>query len=282
MASRMRAQVACSAPNSSTPAASHDRASGTKSPARRGGLLRLRWAKAPASLFLGSTAGVHPREQRLWHGASTPSRATQKAHLGVDYAAPDRHALCAPSATASFTFAGVQRGYGNVDRSFSHKERPSPPSMPTSAASTCARARSVGQGDLDRCRWLYRGVHGAAPALRVPRRRTVHQDPLMIARNSENIPISPARACTLRCCGTSCSASSSTLRPACNRPAPNKLLQAVGPAAHTKRSAVKRSFLLVRRRRTWVSDAEARTAAAGRWWRWGCLMTNCAPSRSSL
>jgi murein DD-endopeptidase MepM/ murein hydrolase activator NlpD len=117
-----------------------------------------------------------------------PISGKQKAHLGVDYAAPTG----TPVRTIGdgvVTFAGVQRGYGNVVE-ISHKDDQSTLYAHLSRIDV-RKGQRVGQGDLV-------GAVGSTGASTGPhlhfefRVGGQHQDPLMIARNSENIPISPA------------------------------------------------------------------------------------------
>jgi murein DD-endopeptidase MepM/ murein hydrolase activator NlpD len=117
-----------------------------------------------------------------------PISGKQKAHLGVDYAAPTG----TPVRTIGdgvVTFAGVQRGYGNVVE-ISHKDDQSTLYAHLSRIDV-RKGQRVGQGDLV-------GAVGSTGASTGPhlhfefRVDGQHQDPLMIARNSENIPISPA------------------------------------------------------------------------------------------
>ncbi len=117
-----------------------------------------------------------------------PISGKQKAHLGVDYAAPTG----TPVRTIGdglVTFAGVQRGYGNVIE-ISHKDDQSTLFAHLSRIDV-RKGQRVSQGDLV-------GAVGSTGASTGPhlhfefRVKGQHQDPLMIARNSENIPISPA------------------------------------------------------------------------------------------
>jgi murein DD-endopeptidase MepM/ murein hydrolase activator NlpD len=117
-----------------------------------------------------------------------PISGTRKAHLGVDYAAPTG----TPVRTIGdgvVEFAGVQRGYGNViiirHRSnqttlFAHLSRIG-----------VRQGQKVSQGD-----WI--GAVGSTGASTGPhlhfefRDNGVHQDPLVIARQSESVPINPS------------------------------------------------------------------------------------------
>jgi murein DD-endopeptidase MepM/ murein hydrolase activator NlpD len=117
-----------------------------------------------------------------------PISGTRKAHLGVDYAAPTG----TPVRTIGdgvVEFAGVQRGYGNViyirhrgnqTTVFAHLSRIG-----------VRQGQKVNQGD-----WI--GAVGSTGASTGPhlhfefRDNGVHQDPLVIARQSESIPINPS------------------------------------------------------------------------------------------
>ena len=117
-----------------------------------------------------------------------PVLGREKAHLGVDYAAP-RGTPVRTIADGTVSFAGTQRGYGNVievtHRSgkttlFAHLSR-----------IDVKRGQKVSQGD-------FIGAVGSTGQSTGPhlhfefRDHGVHQDPLKIARESESIPISPA------------------------------------------------------------------------------------------
>ena len=117
-----------------------------------------------------------------------PISGTRKAHLGVDYAAPTGTPV-RTIADGVVEFAGVQRGYGNViivrHRSnqttlFAHLSRIG-----------VRQGQKVSQGD-----WI--GAVGSTGASTGPhlhfefRDNGVHQDPLVIARQSESVPINPA------------------------------------------------------------------------------------------
>jgi murein DD-endopeptidase MepM/ murein hydrolase activator NlpD len=120
-----------------------------------------------------------------------PITGAHKAHLGVDYAAPTG----TPVRTIGdgvVTFAGWQRGYGNTievmhanqqSTLFGHLNR-----------IDVRVGQKVAQGD-------FIGAVGSTGLSTGPhlhfefRDKGVHQDPLEIARNSENVPINPvARA----------------------------------------------------------------------------------------
>jgi murein DD-endopeptidase MepM/ murein hydrolase activator NlpD len=117
-----------------------------------------------------------------------PISRQQKAHLGVDYAAPTG----TPVRTIGdgvVTFAGWQRGYGNVIE-ISHRNNQTTLYAHLSRIDV-QRGQSVTQGDRV-------GAVGSTGASTGPhlhfefRDRGVHQDPLEIARQSENVPMSPA------------------------------------------------------------------------------------------
>lgn len=117
-----------------------------------------------------------------------PITGQQKAHLGVDYAAPTG----TPVRTIGdgiVTFAGVQRGYGNVIE-ISHKNQQSTLYAHLSRIDV-RKGQQVAQGDEI-------GAVGSTGASTGPhlhlefRDKGVHQDPLQIARQSENVPVSPA------------------------------------------------------------------------------------------
>lgn len=117
-----------------------------------------------------------------------PISKTQKAHLGVDYAAPTG----TPVRTIGdgvVSFAGWQGGYGNVIE-IQHKDRQSTLYAHLSRIDV-RKGQKVSQGDAV-------GAVGSTGASTGPhlhfefRDNGVHQDPLEVARKSENIPISPA------------------------------------------------------------------------------------------
>ncbi len=117
-----------------------------------------------------------------------PVSGQRKAHLGVDYAAPTG----TPVRTIGdgvVTFAGVQRGYGNVIE-VAHKDHQSTLYAHLSRIDV-RKGQRVSQGDL-------LGAVGSTGISTGPHLhfefliRGVHQDPLQIARQSENIPLSPA------------------------------------------------------------------------------------------
>lgn len=116
-----------------------------------------------------------------------PISGKQKAHLGVDFAAPTG----TPVRTIGdglVTFAGVQRGYGNVIE-ITHKEGQSTLFAHLSRIDV-HKGQRVSQGD-------FVGAVGSTGASTGPhlhfefRDHGVHQDPLQIARQSENIPVNP-------------------------------------------------------------------------------------------
>ncbi len=117
-----------------------------------------------------------------------PVTGQHKAHLGVDYAAPTG----TPVRTIGdgiVTFAGVQRGYGNVIE-IAHKDRKSTLYAHLSRIDV-RKGQRVSQGELI-------GAVGSTGLSTGPhlhfefRDNGVHQDPLQVARQSENIPIDPA------------------------------------------------------------------------------------------
>lgn len=117
-----------------------------------------------------------------------PISGLQKAHLGVDYAAPTG----TPVRTIGdgvVQFAGWQRGYGNVIQIL-HKDRQTTLYAHLSRIDV-TKGQKVGQGD----RVGAVGSTGAStgPHLHLEfRDNGIHKDPLEIARQSENIPVSPA------------------------------------------------------------------------------------------
>jgi murein DD-endopeptidase MepM/ murein hydrolase activator NlpD len=117
-----------------------------------------------------------------------PISGKQKAHLGIDYAAPTG----TPVRTIGdgvVTFAGVQRGYGNVIE-VTHRDNKSTLFAHLSRIDVRV-GQKVAQGD-------FLGAVGSTGASTGPhlhfefRDNGVHQDPLEIARQSENIPINQA------------------------------------------------------------------------------------------
>lgn len=117
-----------------------------------------------------------------------PISKTQKAHLGVDYAAPTGTPVRAIG-DGVVSFAGWQGGYGNVIE-IQHKARQSTLYAHLSRIDV-RKGEKVSQGDAV-------GAVGSTGASTGPhlhfefRDNGVHQDPLEVARKSENIPISPA------------------------------------------------------------------------------------------
>lgn len=117
-----------------------------------------------------------------------PISGQQKAHLGVDYAAPTG----TPVRTIGdgvVTFAGWQRGYGNVIQ-IQHKDNQTTLYAHLSRIDV-SKGQRVNQGDRV-------GAVGSTGASTGPhlhfefRTNNVPQDPLEVARRSENIPINPA------------------------------------------------------------------------------------------
>lgn len=115
-----------------------------------------------------------------------PVLGRNKAHLGVDYAAPTGTPV-RTIADGVVSFAGWQRGYGNVIE-VSHRDNKSTLFAHLSRIDVKKGAR-VAQGD-------FIGAVGSTGMSTGPhlhfefRDNGVHQDPLAIARRSENIPIS--------------------------------------------------------------------------------------------
>jgi murein DD-endopeptidase MepM/ murein hydrolase activator NlpD len=117
-----------------------------------------------------------------------PVLGRKRAHLGVDYAAPTGTPV-RTIADGVVSFAGWQRGYGNVIE-ISHRDNKSTLFAHLSRIDVKKGAR-VAQGD-------FVGAVGTTGLSTGPhlhfefRDNGVHQDPLAIARKSQNIPISPA------------------------------------------------------------------------------------------
>lgn len=117
-----------------------------------------------------------------------PVLGRNKTHLGVDYAAPTGTPV-RTIADGVVSFAGWQRGYGNVIE-VSHRDNKSTLFAHLSRIDVKKGAR-VAQGD-------FIGAVGTTGLSTGPhlhfefRDNGVHQDPLAIARKSENIPISAA------------------------------------------------------------------------------------------
>ena len=116
-----------------------------------------------------------------------PILGRNKAHLGVDYAAPTGTPV-RTIADGLITFAGTQNGYGNVIE-VTHRDNKSTLFAHLSRIDV-KRGQRVEQGD-------FIGAVGTTGRSTGPhlhfefRDHGVHQDPLEIARESENIPISP-------------------------------------------------------------------------------------------
>ncbi len=117
-----------------------------------------------------------------------PISGKNKAHLGVDYAATTG----TPVRTIGdgvVEFAGVQRGYGNVIY-IQHRDQKTTVYAHLSRIQV-RKGQKVEQGDLI-------GNVGSTGASTGPhlhlefRDHGLHQDPLEIARQSENIPVNPA------------------------------------------------------------------------------------------
>lgn len=117
-----------------------------------------------------------------------PLSGKQKAHLGVDYAAPSGTPVRSIS-DGLVSFAGWQRGYGNVIE-ITHRDNKSTLYAHLSRIDV-RRGQQVEQGERV-------GAVGSTGASTGPhlhfefRDRGVHQDPLEIARRSETIPLNPA------------------------------------------------------------------------------------------
>ena len=117
-----------------------------------------------------------------------PVLGRSRAHLGVDYAAPTGTPV-RTIADGVVSFAGWQRGYGNVVE-ISHRDNKSTLFAHLSRVDVKKGAR-VMQGE-------FVGAVGTTGLSTGPhlhfefRDNGVHQDPLAIARQSENIPISAA------------------------------------------------------------------------------------------
>ena len=117
-----------------------------------------------------------------------PVLGHQRAHLGVDYAAPTGTPV-RTIADGVVSFAGWQRGYGNVIE-ISHRDNKSTLYAHLSRIGV-TKGQRVAQGD-------FVGAVGSTGMSTGPhlhfefRDNGVHQDPLAIARKSEIIPINPA------------------------------------------------------------------------------------------
>jgi murein DD-endopeptidase MepM/ murein hydrolase activator NlpD len=117
-----------------------------------------------------------------------PILGRQKAHLGVDYAAPTGTPV-RTIADGVVSFAGWQRGYGNVIE-VSHRDNKSTLFAHLSRIDV-RKGQRVEQGE-------FIGAVGSTGLSTGPhlhfefRDNGVHQDPLEIARKSENVPINPA------------------------------------------------------------------------------------------
>jgi len=118
-----------------------------------------------------------------------PVTGQQKAHLGVDYAAPTG----TPVRTVGdgvVTFAGVQRGYGNVIE-VQHRNQQTTLYAHLSRIDV-RKGQKISQGERI-------GAVGSTGVSTGPhlhfefRDKGVHIDPLTIARQSEAIPVNPAQ-----------------------------------------------------------------------------------------
>ncbi|MFM6986219.1 MAG: peptidoglycan DD-metalloendopeptidase family protein [Hydrogenophaga sp.] len=118
-----------------------------------------------------------------------PVLGQQRAHLGVDYAAPTGTPVRAVG-DGVISFSGVQRGYGNVVE-ITHRNQQTTLYAHLSRIDV-RKGQRVGQGDLI-------GAVGSTGVSTGPhlhfefRDRGVHLDPLTIARQSEVVPVSPAQ-----------------------------------------------------------------------------------------
>ena len=117
-----------------------------------------------------------------------PVLGRQKAHLGVDYAAPTGTPV-RTIADGTVKFAGVQRGYGNVIE-VAHRDNKVTKFAHLSRIGV-KQGQKVNQGD-------FIGAVGTTGMSTGPHLHFefidngVHQDPLAVARQSESVPISPA------------------------------------------------------------------------------------------
>jgi murein DD-endopeptidase MepM/ murein hydrolase activator NlpD len=117
-----------------------------------------------------------------------PISGQQKAHLGVDYAAPTGTSVRSV-AEGVVSFSGWQGGYGNVVQ-IDHKDRQSTLYAHLSRIDV-RKGQKVAQGD-------HIGAVGSTGASTGPhlhfevRINGVHMDPLEVVRKSETIAISPA------------------------------------------------------------------------------------------
>lgn len=117
-----------------------------------------------------------------------PIHGGQRAHLGIDYAAPTGTPV-RTVADGVVEFAGWQRGYGNFIV-IQHRNQQSTAYAHLSRIDV-KRGQRVGQGD-------FIGAVGSTGASTGPhlhfefRDKGVHQDPLTIARTGEAIPVSAA------------------------------------------------------------------------------------------
>jgi murein DD-endopeptidase MepM/ murein hydrolase activator NlpD len=117
-----------------------------------------------------------------------PVHQSQRAHLGVDYAAPAGTAV-RTIGDGVVTFAGQQRGYGNVVF-ITHRKQHTTVYAHLSRISV-RQGQRVNQGDNV-------GAVGCTGTCTGPhlhfefRDKGVHLNPLVALRNSESVPLSPA------------------------------------------------------------------------------------------
>jgi murein DD-endopeptidase MepM/ murein hydrolase activator NlpD len=117
-----------------------------------------------------------------------PVHRSQRAHLGVDYAAPTGTAV-RTIGDGVVTFAGQQRGYGNVVF-ITHRKQHTTVYAHLSRISV-RQGQRVSQGDNV-------GAVGCTGTCTGPhlhfefRDKGVHLNPLVALRNSESVPLSPA------------------------------------------------------------------------------------------
>lgn len=114
-----------------------------------------------------------------------PISGQRKAHLGVDFAAPTGTAV-RTVADGVVTFAGWQRGYGNIIE-VQHRDRKSTAYAHLSRIDV-RKGQKVSQGD-------FIGAVGSTGASTGPhlhfefKDAGVHQDPLEVARRNETVPL---------------------------------------------------------------------------------------------
>lgn len=117
-----------------------------------------------------------------------PISGRRKAHLGIDFAAPTGTRV-RTVADGVVTFAGWQRGYGNIIE-IQHRDRTSTAYAHLSRIDV-RKGQKVEQGD-------FIGAVGSTGASTGPHLHFefkvagVHQDPLEIARRNETVPLAPS------------------------------------------------------------------------------------------